>query len=232
MRRLHRVLWHLAAVPVGVAGLFLAYVTVPGAALGLSSVIGCAAALVLLLDIDHVGLTARKDISRLGETALLAVACTASTVGYVVSVGPGGFVLALLVAVTSPAMLCFCTRYGRSMKQQATAALRWDVVIEAMACAGNDWAGMSAAGSLCWCTDERLCELWAESTCALEAATSPQARSLLVETREGYLQEMEHRNPSGVMAWMVDDAAAGDPLGFLVERGHPAPVVDWDQLIL
>lgn len=66
---------------------------------------------------------------------------------------------------------------------------------------------------------------------SLAVATSPQCRALLVEPREGYLQEMERRNASGVMAWLIDDAAAGDPLRFLVERGHPAPVVDWDQLI-
>lgn len=72
--------------------------------------------------------------------------------------------LALRVAVTTPAGVLFCAKYARNMTQHRAAGLRWKVVVEAMACAGNDWAGMSVAGSLCWCTDERLCELWAEST--------------------------------------------------------------------
>lgn len=65
-------------------------------------------------------------------------------------------------------------------------------------------------------SDHQLCKAWCASFAALDNATTMAARLELVALRQGYLDELERRHPSGLEAWLASGArAASSPTRFL-----------------
>lgn len=227
--RVHRFLWRLFAVPVLVLGLLLAGATFPALAFGLAAVACCLVASVNIVLLDQAHLTAREEVSRLGRTLPLVGVGTACAVGYLAIAGVGGLVLVLVVLATSPVVARALSGLRR---REGRKPLRWDTVVESLAYAAHDVAVARPPSPLAGLTDERLCQVWTKSSLALSAAPSTERTASLVEDREAYLEEMERRNLTGVVAWMVAGETSGsDLLSFLAQRDLPMPDVDWDHLI-
>lgn len=65
-------------------------------------------------------------------------------------------------------------------------------------------------------TDEQLSLAWRSSYTALQRAHDPADAARVVDTRAGYLDELQRRDPSGFVRWMVTGArAASDPAKYL-----------------
>lgn len=70
--------------------------------------------------------------------------------------------------------------------------------------------------------DDALAWAWRLSYNLLQLAEQPEERASVTRLRQGYLDEMERRNPAGLTAWLDSGArAAGDPARFL--RRDTAP---------
>ncbi len=65
-------------------------------------------------------------------------------------------------------------------------------------------------------SDEELCAAWRHSTVALELARNPGSRLELARLRQGYLDELERRNPTGFREWLASGAT--DPTDYLPRR--------------
>jgi hypothetical protein len=67
--------------------------------------------------------------------------------------------------------------------------------------------------------DWALCLAWRRSFGRLEAASTAAERLMVVEQRQGYLDELHRRAPDGVAAWLASGArAAGNPLPYVDEN--------------
>ncbi|SED27949.1 hypothetical protein SAMN04489727_7217 [Amycolatopsis tolypomycina] len=66
---------------------------------------------------------------------------------------------------------------------------------------------------------EELCLAWRRSYFLLLLAADLQARRLVVERRQDFLDEIERRDRSGFLRWLADGArAGGDPAPYLTTR--------------
>lgn len=64
--------------------------------------------------------------------------------------------------------------------------------------------------------DKELCRLWRISFTILQTARHPITRERVVALRQGYLDELERRDPTAVTAWLASGpSAAGGPEQFL-----------------
>jgi hypothetical protein len=67
--------------------------------------------------------------------------------------------------------------------------------------------------------DATLCEIWCQSYLSLCSAASEDEATVIAAEREGYLDEMFRRNPSGMAAWFAAGARPGaSPMSFLSRR--------------
>lgn len=67
--------------------------------------------------------------------------------------------------------------------------------------------------------DATLCEIWCQSYLSLCSAASRDEATVIATEREGYLDEMFRRNPSGMAAWFAAGARPGaSPMSFLSRR--------------
>ena len=67
--------------------------------------------------------------------------------------------------------------------------------------------------------DATLCEIWCQSYLSLCSAASGDEATVIANEREGYLDEMFRRNPSGMAAWFASGARPGaSPMSFLSRR--------------
>jgi len=65
-------------------------------------------------------------------------------------------------------------------------------------------------------TDQQLCLAWRTSFALMQNTQDAAEHSRLADLRAGYLDELEHRNPTGFTRWMVTGArAASDPGRYL-----------------
>jgi hypothetical protein len=61
---------------------------------------------------------------------------------------------------------------------------------------------------------------WRRSYVALEQAVDPATKMALVQARQGFLDELERRNPAGLQEWLESGArAAGDPTRYMSPGG-------------
>jgi hypothetical protein len=73
-------------------------------------------------------------------------------------------------------------------------------------------------------TDAALCAAWNASCRELRRSPSSWADLAIVQARQAYLDEMERRNPHGLLAWFASGASAtGDPAPYVLRRGQAAP---------
>jgi hypothetical protein len=67
--------------------------------------------------------------------------------------------------------------------------------------------------------DVTLCDIWCQSYLSLCSAASEDESTIIASEREGYLDEMFRRNPSGMAAWFAAGARPGaSPMSFLSRR--------------
>jgi hypothetical protein len=93
-------------------------------------------------------------------------------------------------------------------------------------------ADVESAVDLDSLSDPDLCHAWRASFSALESASTSSQRARVAQARQRYLDELERRNPDGLMAWLASGArAAADPSRYLLESPAPRRSIDWDELI-
>jgi hypothetical protein len=67
--------------------------------------------------------------------------------------------------------------------------------------------------------DATLCEVWCQSYLSMCTAESRDDAAVIAADRQGYLDEMFRRNPSGMAAWFASGARPGaSPMSFLARR--------------
>ncbi|WP_132333364.1 hypothetical protein [Kribbella orskensis] len=142
--------------------------------------------------------------ARSGRSAVIAVTVISAIVacaGHVVLLGAAGSGLVVVLCVTSPAAMRWCSRR-----------------------LGHIPGTLGGSDAL---TTAELCRLWQDSYEALRDATTATARLRIVQTRQLYLDELERREPVGLKTWLGDNAsAAGDPSRFLARDGEDVPPAD------
>jgi hypothetical protein len=82
-------------------------------------------------------------------------------------------------------------------------------------------------------SDAAVCQAWRLSFSDLQGSSSLRQRIHIVESRRRYLDELERRNPEGLMAWLASGARAGsNPSKFITgSTGISQRSIDWDELI-
>lgn len=77
-------------------------------------------------------------------------------------------------------------------------------------------------------SDEQLCRQWRTSCRRLRDESGPVPDLTTVEQRQWYLDEFEHRNARGFVAWL----ASGAPENVLdyLNDGRHGLAIDWDEL--
>ena len=189
----YRLLWSVLSGLVGVLGLVAGLFFVPARLvfplLFIASLIAATVGAHSWSKAEGATTSARAGRAAVAGGAVIAgsVACA----GYIVLLGPAGLGLAVILGVTSPPAMRWCSRRvghipRRRFRRRAL-------------------------------TTAELCRQWRDSYDALRHATSAAARLRIVEARQHYLDELERRHPLGLKAWLGDNAsAAGDPSRFLV----------------
>lgn len=228
MMTAYRGTWLVGCVPVALLGLFGAGARFPVEALWLFVVAGYIGAFVRFVTIeDSERYSWRRNGGALLRAAVLVGGCVVAVTGLSALLGGSGFLLGLLVSVSSPYVAGAYWAARRPTRKRGGVA-RWDAVLEALAYAANDCV-VAEGSSLSGWTDQRLCAAWAESTRALAAARSTSRTHRLVGARVSFLAEMERRNAAGVAAWLAaNPEAATDPLPFISLRDIPEPGLDWE----
>jgi hypothetical protein len=158
---------------------------------------------------------------------------TVAAIGMGVVLGALSALMLLFLGIGgSPAVIGFCRRrLGQSGSDSPAAppSERSGETAESAAAVSGD-AAQPGPQSL---TDAQLCTAWRVSFSALEKATTEQQRLRIVEERQDCLDELERRNPHGLVAWLASGArAAGDPTRFVLgDRSAASSSIDWDGLI-
>jgi hypothetical protein len=71
-------------------------------------------------------------------------------------------------------------------------------------------------------SDADLCRAWRRSYALLKRSGSVNARLMVVQQRQRYLDELERRNPWGLSVWLCSGArAASDPSRYIRQRADP-----------
>jgi hypothetical protein len=161
-------------------------------------------------------------VARLTRIALEAGLVLPATVGLIAVVGVSGLVVALVVAATHPDLWRLARSQGLRAEPSVSAVKDvpgssapawWDELPSAQ-------SQPEAPDQLRALADDELCLAWRRSFVRLKAARSTAERLLVVEQRQGYLDELQRRSPDAFASWIVAGARApGNPLPHL--RAHP-----------
>jgi hypothetical protein len=209
----------LVLSPVGLASVFTAF-----------AVVG---AMVTPYAISNFEERPPRDRVRVTVSGALIGGTTAGAIaGFVVLLGAGVCLLAVLVLAVSPPAAGAYIRWLRSTPTPSAAQL--DAVARAIAHTSPDYEPFvppAELGELDELTDEQLCQAWRASYTALQQQSSASHKMATVAERQEYLDEFERRNPSGFVAWLASVARApGNPLPYLVGTRYDSPTINWDEL--
>ena len=156
-----------------------------------------------------------RQAARAGGFGFLACFAAAGLV-ILVGLGVGLLVLVMFVVVSPPVQRCRITMARRLTAQRLTARqvlLRPSPPSTPQA----DRVGPRRIVPVRSLSDVELCLAWCLSSIALEQHSPTAAgRAMLVAARQGYLDELERRDPEGFQRWL--DAGAGpssDPSQYL-----------------
>ena len=218
----YRKLWLVLCVPLATVGASVAVVKSPVA---VTFLFICFGALGMLLTLGFVAEYWERSSG--GRMRLLAcgaavgggAAC--SFIGFASLLGPGVFVLAVLVLASSP----FAVRaYGRwlGVAQRSRCV---ETLARACAYAHPHYVSRPQM-DLSTLTDEQLCYRWRVSYLTLLHSSAGQMTETVVE-RQRYLDEFERRNRSGFAVWLASGPlASANPMPYLVG----VPAINWDDL--
>jgi hypothetical protein len=230
--------WLLTALWLGLVGLAAA-LAVPAALLVLAPVCAGVVLVVMLLSGPYSGphsgtevgpgpaATPGGPIRRPVVAAVVGGAGSAAAAGWVVLLGPGGLLLALAVAATSPRALPGWRRALGALPHPTTAQL--DALARSLANTSPTYvASVSDPVAL---TDEQLDRLWLDSGAEVRRPATRTSWLRAVEERGCYLDLLEARRPGLLGAWLASDAGRPDDLPLLAGASRSTPAAfDWDGL--
>ncbi|NUR97676.1 MAG: hypothetical protein HOV67_20780 [Kribbellaceae bacterium] len=186
---LYRTVWRSACFALGIIGVIVAGLLLPGIALAVVGiavlVIGATAAVAYGVDDESPPSGTR---ARAVCNAMVGAAVVGVTLGLSTILGPAVLLLCVALALTSPpAVHWYRVKFGSPDRPDRASRPTLD-----------------------------LCREWHDSFEALGHATTATARLRIVIARERCLDELERRDPEGMHAWLESAAsAAGDPRPFL-----------------
>lgn len=89
---------------------------------------------------------------------------------------------------------------------------------------GNPATSVGSTTHAASLTDAALCAAWNATCRELRRSPSASVDLGIVQARQAYLDEMERRNPHGLLAWMASGASAtGNLAPYVLRRGQAAP---------
>jgi hypothetical protein len=218
------------ALSFGVVGIGAALVRMPAALLVLLPVFAILGLVVaLVLGAGSTGDRPWDRVRRVCRVALLSGSAAGALAGLFALVGPGAFLVPVLLASTSPRALRACRRWLRSMPRPTASQL--DALAQAMACATPMYLPFELSSDVRLLSDDQLRNAWRNSERAVRTPSSPRALWRAVEERGRYLDELERRRPGLLKAWLSCHAGAPDgPLPLARASGSEPPTIDWDEL--
>lgn len=223
----YRIAWWIFAGLVGALGVLMAatwplagvvVLTVPAALTG-----GVAA--MVVLDNPGADLAPRRRRRVVTVSAMLSAAGTVAFLGLATLLGaPTAVLLAALVVGGSPAVAAYCLRKLRERGH-----------LSGRESSRPEEPGPKSPPRIALeLLDERaLCLAWRVSFSALQRAGTAEQRLRIVDERRAYLDEIERRTASGLVAWLASGPrAAGDPSRFVLGDGAAGGAsIDWDALL-
>jgi hypothetical protein len=243
-RRAYEAAWTVGCGLLAVVGAGVVFVFSPVVLLVLAVCFGFVGG-VLTLTLTEAG----WEQTRLGRVrvfargALLGALAAGGFVGHVVLLGPGVFLLTLVVVAASPT---FARRYAGWLGRARGAAPSLDEVAGALAYASPELVALHVPSSPVTAfspdpepdpevealTDEQLCRQWRASYTAVVTAGTAAEMERLAARRQHLLDELDRRHRLGFTAWLASSPrSAGNPLPYLQGRRAARCGIDWDELI-
>ncbi len=239
-RRAYEAAWTVGCGLLAVVGASVVFVFSPVVLLVLAVCFGFVGG-VLTVTLTEAGWEGSRltRIRVFARGALLGALGAGGFVGHVVLLGPGVFLLTLLVVATSPPI---ARRYVRWLGSVRDAAPTLDQVAGALAYASPELVALHAPTphvgtatpdpEVTALTDEQLCRQWRASYTAVVTARTGAEKQRLAEHRQHLLDELDRRNRFAFMNWLSSSPrSAGNPLPYLHGRRAPRGRIDWDELI-
>jgi hypothetical protein len=228
--KVYQTVWLVLSIPLALVGMSLALVLSPTGLAALFIAFAVVGAILLPCAVSEFGERPPRDRVRLAVGGALIGGTTAGAfAGFVVLLGAGAFLLAVLVLGSSPSAVRAYSRWLRSAPTPSTAQL--DAWARALAYTSPDYAPFQPPSELDELTDEQLCQAWRASYMSLQQQPSANHKIATVAERQKYLDEFERRNPHGFVAWLASGARApGNPLPYLVGTRYDSPTINWDEL--
>lgn len=189
-----------------------------------SAVWGWAALLAAMLGLGTIGVLIGtvvwgplgwRGVPRIVSSGFVTGMGTSAAAGLLAaSPGPGALVIVALIA-THPAV-AFGVRL--LLNPNGKSGMSTTRKTDAHAAVPDGPADLSSK-SLNAVDDATLCEVWCQSYLSLCTAESRADAAVIAADRQGYLDEMFRRNPSGMAAWFASGARPGaSPMSFLSRR--------------
>jgi hypothetical protein len=195
--------------------------------LPLFAIIGLLVALLSGADSQRAGPWSR--VRHVCRVAFLSGATAGALAGFVTLVGPGAYLVAVLLAATSPRALRACRRGLSSMPRPTSSQL--DALAQSLTYMSPMYVPFEQSFDLRLLTDDQLCNAWRASQTAVRSPSSRRSLLRAVEERGRYLDEFERRQPSLLRAWLATDPGATDSrLPYAAGSRHEPSGIDWDEL--
>lgn len=220
----YRLGWLVVVYALGAVG---AAVTMMNAAWGAVLCVAAASAVIsCLVSVAGRGRTSPIGSRKLVTAALVGAAGGLAILGSAAFVGLVGIVTALMLGALSPAAI---TWYAFGVR--ATLELLVPTRLQSASDRGDGGdpsdpfdSTHGLLGVPRSLTDAQLCLAWRASFTALQRSTGLAHRGRLVAARQGYLDELERRDPSGFRRWLAAGARPGsDPTKYLTTARLPGP---------
>jgi hypothetical protein len=239
-RRAYEAAWTVGCGLLAVVGAGVVFVFSPEVLLVLAVCFGFVGG-VLTVTLTEAGWEGSRlaRFTAFARGALLGSLAAGGFVGHVVLLGPGVFLLTLLVVAASPPV---ALRYVRWLGNARGYAPSLDQVAGALAYASPELVALHATGSPAApappdpeveaLSDEQLCRQWRASYTAVVTARTVAEKQRLAEHRQHLLDELDRRNRFGFVHWLSSSPrSAGNPLPYLHGRRARRGRIDWDELI-
>lgn len=233
----YRLVWHYTCAGLAVLGTCVAFtlgVPAVSAVFGVAAVIVGALAINLILGEDDGSMPLRRILQSSTWWSLIGAIASVSVVGLWMMFEAWALVPAALAFGGSPRAVQLYARWLRPRPRESCQAQRPQApTVEDIMISQPERASEAAATELRSLTDASLCRAWQVSFSALQISSSSLQRLRVVQVRQELLDEVERRNPEGLMAWLASGArAAGSPSKFILSGANlPQRLIGWDELL-
>ena len=221
----YRLGWMVLVYALGAVGAAVTMINAPWGAV--VAVAAASAVIFCLASVASRGRTSPIGSPQLLTTAMVGAAGGLAILGSAAFVGLVGLVTAVLLVALSPPAI---TWYASGVRATLVAQFSRRLLSANDSGDGGDHSDLfdSAHGlrdvprSL---TDAQLCLAWRTSFTALQRSKGLAHRGRLVAARQGYLDELERRDPSGFRRWLAAGARPpSDPSKYVNTRARlPGP---------